>query len=106
MSLVVVSPAAARDLAELREFLAQEFGESIAIRKLSHLHRLLKRLESFPQLGRRRDSLGSGLRSLAINPNVVVYQILTPDLVDILRILDGRQDLEAMFRSDQTENEP
>ena len=106
MPQVVVSPAAARDLVYLRGLLTKNFGELVADRKLDRLRLLLTRLATFPCLGRRRESLGHGLRSLAISPDVVVYQILNPDLVDILRVVDGRQDLATMFRSDQTEDEP
>ena len=58
MPQVVISPAAAGDLVELRGLLSEQFGEIVADKKLVRQHLLLKRLESFPELGRRRDSLG------------------------------------------------
>ena len=100
MPKVIVSPAAVDDLVRLRGFLSEQFGEHIADKKLVRLHLLLKRLESFPELGRRRDSLGAGLRSFAIRPDVVLYQILGPELVDIIRIVDGRRDFQALLSSD------
>ena len=106
MPQVVVSPAAAGDLVELRGLLSEQFGEIVADKKLVRLHLLLKRLESFPELGRRRDSLGPGLRSFAIRPDVVLYRLLGPGLVDIIRIVDGRRDHQALLSGDQLEDEP
>ncbi|TQF31720.1 type II toxin-antitoxin system RelE/ParE family toxin [Bradyrhizobium sp. UNPA324] len=54
----------------------------------------------FPNAGRARDEIRSGLRSLAVAPQVVFYR-LKDDRAEIVRVLDGRQDIEAIFSKDE-----
>jgi toxin ParE1/3/4 len=51
-----------------------------------------------PLMGRARDSLAPGLRSFAFGRYVVFYLPL-PDGIDVVRVLHGARDLEAVFDS-------
>lgn len=47
-----------------------------------------------------RDEIRTGLRSLAAAPQIVFYR-LKDDRPEIVRVLDGRQDIEAIFSDDE-----
>ncbi len=51
-------------------------------------------LGEHPEIGRRRDELASGLRSFPVGAYVLFYRPTTYG-AEIVRILDGRQDLTA-----------
>ena len=46
-----------------------------------------------------RDSLFPGVRSLLIHPSVIFYRIAGAD-IEIVRVVDGRRNLAAIFRDD------
>lgn len=102
MPNVIVSPAAFTDLQSLRFYLEQDFGEAVAVAKLRRLYKVLKRLETFPSMGRRRDQIHAGFHSFAVSPNVIMYRFVSENTVEIVRVVDGRVDLEALFRADET----
>jgi toxin ParE1/3/4 len=53
-------------------------------------------IDEFPLAGRTRDEVRIGLRSLAATPQVVFYR-LKDGRPEIVRVLDGRQDIEEIF---------
>lgn len=55
-------------------------------------------LAGFPYMGRARENLGAGSRSLAVGEYVIVYCAEDEDVV-ILRVVHGRRDLETLFGS-------
>jgi toxin ParE1/3/4 len=63
------------------------------VRKIGNACRLL---EAYPLGGRARDELRTGLRSFTARPHVVFYR-LTGDTSQIVRVLDGRRDIDAIF---------
>lgn len=55
-----------------------------------------RRLAVFPESGRARDDLQSGMRAWVVGSYVVFYRV-TPDAVEILRILHGARDIGDAF---------
>jgi plasmid stabilization system protein ParE len=53
-------------------------------------------IEDHPFAGRARDEVRRGLRSSAATPHVVFYRVVN-DTPEIVRLLDGRQDIEEKF---------
>ena len=53
-------------------------------------------LEEHPFAGRARNELRPGVRSLAATPHVVFYRVVD-DTAQIVRVLDGRRDIEEKF---------
>ena len=53
-------------------------------------------LSQYPRMGRTRDDLRPGLRSLAVGQYVIVYAIEDED-VQILHVFHGRQDIEGQL---------
>jgi toxin ParE1/3/4 len=53
-------------------------------------------IDDFPLAGRARDEIRAGLRSLAAAPQIVFYR-LKDDRPEIVRVLEGRQDIDEIF---------
>jgi len=63
---------------------------------LREITRVVATIDGFPLAGRSRDEIRAGLRSLTASPQVVFYR-LKNDRPEIVRVLDGRQDIEEIF---------
>ncbi len=96
--LIIADPAAE----EFRSALADlaVLSESAAIKLHSQVLRRLDDLARHPEFGRSRPEFARWLpdvRSTAVDPLVVFYHLPRPDTVEIVRIIDGRQDLPALL---------
>jgi toxin ParE1/3/4 len=56
-------------------------------------------IDDFPLAGRSRDEIQAGLRSLAASPPSRILSF-EGDRPEIVRVLDGRQDIEEIFSED------
>lgn len=53
-------------------------------------------IEDRPFAGRARNEVRAGLRSFAATPHIIFYRVVN-DTPEIVRVLDGRQDIEEQF---------
>ncbi|MGY3448676.1 type II toxin-antitoxin system RelE/ParE family toxin [Bradyrhizobium sp. USDA 4353] len=90
------SPEAASDLDRLWDYLADAAGSPTADRILRDVQRTATVLIEFPHAGRSRDELQLGLRSISVGAHVV-FDRVTTDGPQIVRVIDGRQDIVAIF---------
>ncbi len=97
---VIWSPEALDDIDQLWDYYTEVAGGGTADRILRQIGQAVAVIEDFPHAGRARDEIRSGLRSLAVAPQVVFYR-LKDDRAEIVRVLDGRQDIEAIFSKDE-----
>jgi toxin ParE1/3/4 len=93
---VVWSPEAEEDLIQLWLYLAQEASKGAADRRLRNIERACARLSQWPQSGRARDELLPGLRSIPAPPQVIFYRV-SAAAVEIVRVLHGNRDIDAIF---------
>jgi toxin ParE1/3/4 len=99
MAEVRFSIAARTDLADIWDYLVEHGSVLTADRVIRSLHASCRRLAEMPGMGRRRNFPNpefAGLRSWTVEPYVVFYVPL-PDTVEIVRILHGARDIEALF---------
>jgi toxin ParE1/3/4 len=61
----------------------------------------LRLLATQPLMGRIREELASGLRSLSFGRYVVFYQPLD-DGIDVVRVLHSARDIDSQFSDDNT----
>jgi toxin ParE1/3/4 len=94
---VLWSRDAHQDLLTIWHFGAQEWSPDMADRHLRDIEDMCERLRDDPKLGRTRDDLIPGIRSLLVRPHVVFYQI-SPTAIRIVRILHQRFDTDTLFR--------
>jgi toxin ParE1/3/4 len=66
---------------------------------LSSIKEQFKLLEQFPYAGRARDELATGLRSLSADNHLIFYRLL-PTSVAIIRVLNAKQNIEAIFKEE------
>jgi toxin ParE1/3/4 len=87
-------PAAEDDLFELYHYIASEAGLAIAGEYVERIEAACLGLENFPLLGRARDDIRPGLRTLGFERRaVIVYRIVGREVV-IVRVFHGGQDFE------------
>lgn len=82
---------------EIGERLETQAGRTAALKWISAFERAILNLSDNPFLGAQSDLLGAGRRRLVLRPYLIVYRLVAPDLVKVLRVVDGRRDLPALF---------
>ena len=93
---VFVSDRADADLLDIYRYLAgRNFAAAESI--IGNIDRKFANLSRFPFIGRERGSLVPGLRSIAVWP-YAIFCIVGDDRVNIVRVLDGRRDIDAEFQ--------
>jgi toxin ParE1/3/4 len=90
------SPEALNDRESVWDYYARVAGRHTAEKVLREIANAIALIEEHPLAGRARDEVRPGLRSFAATPHVVFYRVVdaTPQIV---RLLDGRQDIEEKF---------
>jgi plasmid stabilization system protein ParE len=95
---VVKSAAALRDFRRSYAWIAVDGGPVRAEKNLARLDRVMERLAKRPLLGPPRPEASDDVRGFSVYPWIIIYRPL-PDRagVNVLRILDSRQDLAALL---------
>lgn len=93
---IVWSPEALDDIDRLWDYYVRAAGRVTADKILREVAKAVSVINDFPLAGRARDEIRAGLRSLAASPQTVFYR-LRDDRPEIVRVLDGRQDIEEIF---------
>jgi toxin ParE1/3/4 len=88
---LVIAPAAKTDLKDIYQYGLRHWGQAQSNRYLEKLKEHFWSLTAHPLMGVERSELLLGVRSLAIESHTLFYSV-TPDTVEIIRILHGRQD--------------
>jgi toxin ParE1/3/4 len=96
--LVIWSSQARTDLSEIWNYYYQVAGQLTADKVVRRIVETSRLLEDHPFGGRSRDEIRLGLRSLVARPHVVFYRVVQ-DRAEIVRVLDGRRDLDEIFAS-------
>ena len=95
MSRVSRRPHAEADILEIWGYIAED-SVVAADRWLDKLDEKFALWATQPMMGRARDELSPGIRSLAFGRYVVFFQPV-PDGIDVVRVLHGSRDIDASF---------
>ena len=96
MKTVRFSPSARRDLAEIAAHLVDAAGRAIATEVVLRLRSKCELLAETPgELGTARPELGAALRSFPVPPHVLFFRYPSEGVVEVIRILHERQDVES-----------
>jgi toxin ParE1/3/4 len=87
---------ATQDLLDIWDFVAGESWLPIADKQLKEIEGVCYRLGGWPEYGRARDDVRTGLRSVLVSRYVVFYRV-TKTAIEIVRILDERRDVDTVF---------
>jgi toxin ParE1/3/4 len=94
-----LSQPAIQDIENIADYIASQTGLEQAEHFLSKLDAKFARITQFPGLGRPRNEILPGLRSLSIDSYLILYAA-TESRVDILRVVSGYRDLTGLFADD------
>jgi toxin ParE1/3/4 len=93
---LVWAPQARADLLEIWGYFVRVGSADVADGILFDIERTAIRLRQHQFMGRSRDDLVPGLRSILAHPHVIFYRI-SGDTIEIARVLHQRRDLAAVF---------
>jgi|SRR6187551_1236530 toxin ParE1/3/4 len=96
------SPEALNDRESIWDYYARVAGRHTAENLLREIVEVIALIEEHPFAGRARDEVRPGLRSFVAAPHVVFYRVVD-DTPQIVRLLDGRQDIEETFAAQEDE---
>ncbi len=98
MLAIIKRPQALSDLAEIWNYIADN-SEAQADSFVATIDTKFQTLAKQPGIGRLRDELAAGLRSLPVGRYVIFYLSLA-DGVEIIRVLHGSRDIVTIFHDD------
>ncbi|MBR0960431.1 type II toxin-antitoxin system RelE/ParE family toxin [Bradyrhizobium japonicum] len=87
------APQADLDLDSIWEFIASDSTRA-AEKQIERIGEIFEMLLENPLAGRERRELRVGLRSFAVG-NYVIFYVPLPDGIEIIRVMHGRQDINA-----------
>jgi toxin ParE1/3/4 len=93
---VVWSSDAEEDLFQIWAYLVRQAARASADRVVRDIELSCRRLESWPHSGRDRGDILPGMRSISSGP-YVIFHLVGADSVEVVRVLHGRRDIEAVF---------
>jgi toxin ParE1/3/4 len=94
-----IAPEAQQDLADIWHFIALD-NLTAADRVLDSIKSGFSQIGSRPGAGRAREELAPGLRSFVVRKyrRYLIFYRPYPDIVEIVRVLDGSRDLKRLFK--------
>jgi len=92
---IIKRPRARGDLTGIWDYIAAD-NETRADAFVDLIDQKFQALAGHPNLGRSRDELAEGLRSFPVGKYVIFYRAI-PAGVEIVRVLHGSRDLNAML---------
>lgn len=97
-----ISNLAEKDLEDIWFYLAQQ-NEILADKKIAQIFDKFPMLAQFPDMGRKRDELQTGLRSFPVKPYIIFYTQV-PEYVEIVRIFHQSRDIQNQFSDNDAES--
>jgi toxin ParE1/3/4 len=100
MPRIIRRERALDDLAEHWSYRALAVDEASADALIDRIEKRLLLLAEYPESGSKRDELRPGLRSVPLGKLVLFYNPLR-DGIELVRVLDGRRDLQPILDEDE-----
>ena len=96
MKRVIISPAAAKDLEDIRAFIAQDSVRN-ADRVVREIRRAFQKLAKMPGMGHLREDLASErVRFWTVYSYHIIYRADVKPL-QIMRVIHGARNIEGLF---------
>jgi toxin ParE1/3/4 len=92
---LIISDKAVEDLTNIWTYIALD-NDSVADKFIDALYESCKDLAAMPHMGRARDELMPGLRSMS-HRGYIIYYLVGPHRLEIVRVLNGCMDVDSMF---------
>ncbi len=104
MPRLIKSARAERELINLWNYIEEHSGESRANAVLRKINQKIAAIATQPGIGRPRDELAPGLRSLPAPPYVIFYFPIEGG-IEVIHVIHGRQDIDAIFEEEGEDDE-
>jgi toxin ParE1/3/4 len=95
MGQLFITRGAEADLLDIWSYVAEDNVETADI-LLDRIYEKCRSLVEAPSLGRRREDLAPGLRSLPVGSYLIFYRTVE-DGLQIIRVLHGSRDIDDAF---------
>lgn len=99
MTQYIIAPEAICDIKDITNYLAKINLET-AEKLLVNFEKKCRYLAQFPKMGRSYKHIRSYLRGLPFQGYIIFYR-LGDNTIEIMRVLKGNRDLEALFSDDE-----
>jgi toxin ParE1/3/4 len=93
---VYYTSKAREDLCEIHDYIARRNPVN-AERFIGQLEARCAEIGTTPRMGRLREELAAGLRSVTVGKYVLFYRLKEEKAVEILRVVHGGRDLETLL---------
>ena len=93
---IYISESADADLLQIVSYLTER-NPSAAAAAAQEINRKFENLTRFPFIGRERNSPAPGLRSVVAGMHVI-FDLVESERIVVVRVLDGRRDIDAEFQ--------
>ncbi len=94
MSRFLLSPAAQRDLGQIWDYTRDRWDARRADAYLRDVQRAIELIAANPRIGTTCDGIRPGYRRLAVESHVLFYRVSLDDVVDVVRVLHQRMDVD------------
>ena len=94
MSRYVLSPAARADLEQIWHYTYETWDDDQAEKYVREIQRAIERVVDNPMIGRACDEVRPGYRKHAVGSHTLYYRIASVDVIDVVRILHQRMDVD------------
>lgn len=93
------SVRALRDFEEIHDYIAKDSADA-ALDFVGCLQKQCEELVHFPHIGRKRDEITPGCKSVTQGEYVIFYQTGSDDSLEVMRIVHGKRDLSRIAFTD------
>jgi toxin ParE1/3/4 len=100
---VIWSREAEADLEDIWTYYAESAGREVANTIVRAIDDTCRMLEEHLLAGRERNEIRPGLRSALSSPHVIFYRV-SGSVPEIVRILDGRRDIDEIFSTESQQD--
>jgi toxin ParE1/3/4 len=90
----LLSPAAQLDLEQIWDYTCDRWDADQAEEYLRELQRAIERVAASPRIGRVCDEIRPGYYKLAAGSHTLFYRVIADDLIDVVRVLHQRMDVD------------
>ncbi|SKB11555.1 conserved hypothetical protein [Planktothrix sp. PCC 11201] len=103
MSRYLITLPAKQDLREINNYLTR--FSPVAVRQINEkIQQQFKRLADFPNMGQSCNELSEGLRRFPVEDYLIFYRPISNG-VEIVRIVSGYRNIEAVFSDQESPEE-
>jgi toxin ParE1/3/4 len=93
-----IAPSAIRDLDDISDYFLErniKAGEQL----LQEFTKKCRNLAAFPTMGKSYSHVRLDLRGIPLQGYIILYRLIDDDGLEIVRVVNARQDLEGLFES-------